>query len=258
VYDPVATIAGRSAYDDPAALIRAADAVIIASPDDTHERYAQVCLDAGRRVLCEKPLAVTAAGALRLARADTAGLIQVGFMRRYDPGYCLLKQRLDAGEVGAPLLMHCVHRNASAPPGFTSESLLISSATHEIDAARWLLGEEVAEVTVCTPRAGGLLDPQLVVLRMASGVLIDVEVFVNARYGYEVRCELVGESGVVELAREPVTADWRDRFAAAYRAELRAWIAGEPGPSAWDGYAATAVAEVAVASLRTGRTVRVT
>ncbi len=259
VCDPVATIAGRSAYDDPAALIEAVDAVIIASPDDTHERYAHACLDAGRRVLCEKPLASSAAAARRLARADTAGLIQVGFMRRYDPGYLALKRRFDAGEVGAPLLVHCVHRNATAPPSFGSESLLTSSATHEIDAVRWLLGEEVAEVTVRTPRTSGLLDPQLVLLRMASGVLVDVEVFVNARYGYDVRCELIGEAGVLELPREAATADWRDRFAAAYSAELRAWIAGKPGgPTAWDGYAATAVAEAAVASLRTGQTVRVT
>ena len=259
VSDPVATIAGCPAYDDPLALIDAVDAVIIAAPDSTHGRYAQACLDAGRRVLCEKPLASTAAAALRLARADTTGLIQVGFMRRYDPGYLALKRRFDAGEAGAPLLVHCVHRNATAPPAFGSESLLTSSATHEIDVVRWLLGEEVAEVTVRTPRTSGLLDPQLVLLRTAGGVLVDVEVFVNARYGYDVRCELVGEAGVLELPRERATADWRDRFAAAYRAELRAWIAGDlDGPTAWDGYAATAVAEAAVVSLRTGRTVRVT
>ncbi len=257
VSDPVATIDGCRPYDDPADLVAAVDAVVVASPDDTHERYVRMCLDAGRRVLCEKPLAVTASAALTLARADTARLIQVGFMRRYDPGYLALREEI--GGIGAPLLVHCVHRNAAAPPSFGSAALLTSSAAHEFDIVRWLLGEEIVEVAVRTPRTAGLLDPQLVLLRTAGGVLVDVEVFVNARYGYDIRCEVVGESGAVELRREPVARDWRDRFAAAYRAELRAWIDGEPGgPDAWDGYAATAVAEACVEALTSGETRPVT
>src|SRR5205823_2965972 len=96
--------------------------------------------------------------------------------------------------------------------------------------------------------------PQLVVLRTESGVLAEVEVFVNARYGYEVGCEVVGESGTVSLPPpiavttrsagllgSAVPADWRPRFADAYREELTAWVrdvaAGTAtGPSAWDGY----------------------
>lgn len=250
VYDP--RVSGPHAVSSAAALIDAADAVIVASPDDTHAEYVLACLAAGKRVLCEKPLATSAADALRLARADPAGLVQVGFMRRYDPGYVELKRCVDAGGLGTPLLVHCVHRNASAPPAFDSEAQLLSSATHEIDAVRWLLDDEFAEVTVHTRPGHG---PQFLVLRTRGGVLVDVEVFVHARYGYDVRCEVVGESATAAL-RQPAGAtvwrDWRDRFAEAYRAELRHWIDGGPGPTAWDGYVATAVAEACVTALHSG------
>ena len=114
-------------------------------------------------------------------------------------------------------------------------------------------------------------DPQFIVLEMADGVLVDVEVFVNAHYGYDVRAELVGETGSVALAaphavqRRAAGAegfrhapDWRERFALAYRAQLQAWIgavgSGAPaGASAWDGYTATAVAEAGLESLSSGR-----
>src|SRR5215207_243085 len=264
-----AGVDGCRAYADPVELIADVDAVVVASPDDTHEAYTLACLQAGRPVLCEKPLATTAEAALRLVRAEEATgrpLVQVGFMRRFDPGYRELKRLLDADELGGVLLVHCVHRNGSAPATFGAEQLLTSSATHEIDAARWLLGEEVTEVTVHQPRSSGeapagVGDPLFVVLRTASGALVDVEVFVNARYGYDVRCEVVGERGTASLVppapvavrrdgaeRLAIPADWRSRFAAAYRHELQTWVdgvlAGEVrGPTAWDGYVATAVAE---------------
>jgi myo-inositol 2-dehydrogenase/D-chiro-inositol 1-dehydrogenase len=111
----------------------------------------------------------------------------------------------------------------------------------------------------------------LLVFESASGVLIDVEVFVNARYGYDVRCELVGEEGTVSLDAGAPTVlrhgaqlgsalpgDWRPRFAEAYRRELQDWVDGlrldktPRGASAWDGYAATAVAQAGVAALETG------
>jgi myo-inositol 2-dehydrogenase/D-chiro-inositol 1-dehydrogenase len=154
--------------------------------------------------------------------------------------------------------------------------LITSSATHEFDLTRWLLGQEVVAATVLTPRPSGLVpdgvrDPQLIVLETEAGVLVDVEVFVNARYGYDIRCELVGESGTLTLSppasveirgegadgRE-VDDDFRARFVDAYRVQLQAWVdglAGErtDGPSAWDGYAAAAVADACIASLRSGQ-----
>jgi myo-inositol 2-dehydrogenase/D-chiro-inositol 1-dehydrogenase len=156
------------------------------------------------------------------------------------------------------VLAHCVHRNASVPPTYTSEMLVTSSLVHEIDVTRWLLGEEITAATVHASRtANGLRDPQLAVFETTSGVLVDVEVFVNARRGYEIGCELVGEPGRLLLGDATPTAGFRERFGAAYRAELQAWVdavRGGPafGPDAWDGYAANVVADACLESLATG------
>jgi myo-inositol 2-dehydrogenase/D-chiro-inositol 1-dehydrogenase len=265
---------------DPLDLIRhdTVDAVLVASSDPTHEEFVLASIAAGKPVLCEKPLAPTVAGCQRILDAEEAfgaRLVSVGFMRRYDPGYLDLKDTVDSGRIGAPLMLHCVHRNPAAPAGLPSSMLITGSAVHEIDLARWLLGDEIAAVTVHTPRssraAGSTRDPQILVLESAQGVIVDIEVFVNARYGYDVRCELVGEDGTVSLDAPAATVvrrdaatgrglpgDWRPRFAEAYRRELQDWVDGlrteksARGASAWDGYAATAVAQAGVAALETG------
>ena len=275
----VASFAGAGAHADPQALIRdrAVDAVLIASPDETHAALVAACLRIGKPVLCEKPLAPTAAECLEIVRAESAlgrRLIQVGFMRRFDPGYLEMKRSLDAGELGAPLLMHCAHRNRIAPPFIDSQSLISNAAVHEIDIARWLLGREITRATVLASRSSSrakIRDPQLVLLETEDAVLVDVEVFVNAQYGYDVRGELVCETGTVAL-RAPSAVrrrsaggegfrhaeDWRGRFRAAYRAQLQAWIGSvrggaAAGASAWDGYAASAVADACLESQRTGQ-----
>ncbi len=245
------------------------DAVLVASVDATHETFVLACIEAGKPVLCEKPLATSADACLRVIEAEVAcgrRLVDLGFMRRFDPAYGELKAKLDGGDVGSALVLHCAHRNAVAPPTYTSEMLITSSVVHEIDVARWLLGEEIAGATVFTPRRtsharDGLRDPQFVLLETAGGVLVDVEVFMNARYGYDIRCELVGESGTLRLA-DDVAPDFRARFATAYERELAAWVrslGGGPafGASAWDGYAASAVADACLASLAGGRRTRV-
>jgi myo-inositol 2-dehydrogenase / D-chiro-inositol 1-dehydrogenase len=267
-------IPGAVVHADPLALINAADldAVLVASSDATHEEFVLACLAADKPVLCEKPLAPTVEGCRRIIKAELAlghRLVTVGFMRRYDEWYMGMRRALEAGEVGDPLLLHCVHRNPSAPHDLPSETLVTGSAVHEIDVARWLLGDEIAWVSGYRPRRssrvpGETQDPQFLVLETRGGVLVDVEVFVNARYGYDVRCELVGEEGTVSIGSptglvtrrdrhesRTVATDWRDRFAGAYRAELQDWVdhvaAGTAsGASSWDGYAATAVAEACV------------
>jgi myo-inositol 2-dehydrogenase / D-chiro-inositol 1-dehydrogenase len=267
-------------YDDAHDLIAdpGVDAVLIASSDATHEEFVLACLRAEKPVLCEKPLAPTAEAALAVVEAEAARgrrFVQIAFMRRYDPGYVAVKQRLDDGLVGAPLLVHCAHRNAGPTAGWTSDMLITSSGTHEIDVTRWLTGEEIVAATVLTGRPSalapdGLRDPQVLVLETESGVLVDVELFVNARYGYDIRCEVVAESGTLTLTPpvlaemrsegrdgSEVPADFRGRFADAYRAQLQAWVAALDrgaldGPTAWDGYAAAAVADAAVESLAGG------
>ena len=262
---------GVRVHMDPVALIRSeeVDAVLIASSDATHADLVLACIEAGKPVLCEKPLATTAAASLAVTEAEAVlgrRLVQVGFMRRFDPRYAAVKRELDDGVVGRPLLVHCAHRNATVPPTYTSDMLITSSGTHEFDVVRWLTGEEIVTATVLTPRAtsravNGMHDPQLLILRTEGGVVADVEVFVNAAYGYDIRCELVGETGTLTL--EPAVAPgFLERFADAYRHELIDWVdavadGGPRGPTAWDGYAASAVADACLESLASGRPVDV-
>jgi myo-inositol 2-dehydrogenase/D-chiro-inositol 1-dehydrogenase len=290
VHDSAATVAAEvgvsTIHADALELIAdpAVDAVVIASPAATHEPFALACIEAGKPVLCEKPLATSAEAAKRIVDAEIAverRYLTVGFMRRYDAGYADLKTRLDAGAIGAPLLVHCAHRNPSVHEFFDSRMIITDTAVHEVDVTRWLLGEEIVRATVLTPAPSGrarqgLRDPQLILFETEHGRIVDVEAFVSAGYAYDIRCEVVGENGTLELLPPATVAERRDftgslslprgfqqRFGAAYVNELQAWVASirlgeEPsGPSAWDGYAATAVCEAAVASLESGRPVDV-
>ena len=272
------------AFTDPLDLIRDSrlDAVLVASPDESHGALVLACLEAGKPVLCEKPLATSVEGCLKILAKERAlgrRLVSVGYMRRFDPGYVEMKRRLQTGDMGAALIMHCIHRNVTASPSATAPMLITNSAVHEIDIARFVLDAEIERITLVTPRKtalSGIQDPQIMLLAMDNGVVVDAEIFINAQYGYDVRAELVCEQGTITLTPpHDVTTtraasqafafpgDWRPRFAAAYRAELQAWTQGirggvTTGASAWDGYVATAVAAAGVESLASGRPAKVT
>ncbi|MFE9689164.1 Gfo/Idh/MocA family protein [Micromonospora sp. NPDC005806] len=261
------------------------DAVLIASPGFAHEEQVLACLAHGKYTLCEKPLTTDSASALRLVEAerDKAGrpLVQVGFMRRFDPEYVELKRLLDAGPLGRLLLVHNIHRNKTSPAWFRDSAAIVNdSLVHEVDACRWLFGAEVETITLLTPTASGrapegLRDPQVALFHMVGGGLATTEVFINSQVGYEVRCEAVAELGsaTVGLGQQmlvrrdnayggPIPDDYRQRFAGAYDIEVQAWVRAchrgvVEGPTTWDGYAATAVCEAGVASLATGAPVRV-
>ena len=278
-FDGVRSIAGAVALVADAAV----DAVLIASPGLVHEEQVLACIEHGKHVLCEKPLTMDAESSLRVVEAEArAGrpLIQVGFMRRFDPEYAQLKQLLDSGSLGRTLLLHNVHRNKSVPESFRSEMIVRDSLVHEVDVCRWLFGEEITEITVLAPAptglvADGVLDPQLAIFRMAGGGLATTEVFVNSRVGYEVRCEAVAEQGNATIGLGEsvfvrsegryggtIPDDFRLRFSRAYDLEVQAWVdassRGEVvGPTSWDGYAASAVCEAGLEALTTGRPVTV-
>jgi myo-inositol 2-dehydrogenase/D-chiro-inositol 1-dehydrogenase len=283
--EAVAGIEGVSVHTEAEAALDApgVDAVLIASPGPAHEEALIAAFARGLPVLCEKPMVPDSTGALRVLEAEARlgrRLTQIGFMRRYDAEYRRLKALLDDGRLGRPLMLHCTHRNVSSPPGFTSAMLIDSSVSHEIDAARWLLGQELTAVTVLRPRSSsgapeGLLDPQFVVFETDGGALVDVEVFVNCGFGYQVRCEAVCEAGSARIGDEhgmlvttrgtagtDVPQDYLVRFVDAYDREVQAWIDATrqgtvTGPSAWDGYAASVVAEAGVRALEDGTRVTV-
>ena len=258
------------------------DAVVVCSWGETHEQYVLAAIAAGKPVFCEKPLATTQDACRRILAAETAAgrrLVQVGYMRRYDAGYRALRAVVQGGSIGLPLLMHCTHRNAGVPAHYVAEMMVSDTAVHEIDMVRWMFGEEIVAAQVLTPRrnrnGGELRDPLVLLLQMESGILVDVEISVNIRYGYDIRGEVVGEEGTAELVEpspvrvrragtvaQPVPADWRERFVRAYDVELQEWVDavagdGELGPSSWDGYAATAVSDAGLTALRTGERVPV-
>jgi myo-inositol 2-dehydrogenase/D-chiro-inositol 1-dehydrogenase len=266
---------------DPGGLIAdpRVDAVVIASHDATHAEFITAAVQAGKPVLCEKPLAPTldAVLALRATVGADAALVSLGFMRRFDPGYAQLKAAIETGAVGRPLLLHCVSRGVSSAPGTTTESSVTNSLVHELDVVPWLLSSPVVQVSWQAPSVtsdsdSSFRDPQLVLLRTADGVLTSCETFQNAGYGYDIRCEVVGETGAVSLT-EPTrviadgsgrrsveyAADWRPRFAEAYRLELQAWVdeirvdrAGQARSAVlarlMDGVRAAAVAQAVVES----------
>jgi myo-inositol 2-dehydrogenase/D-chiro-inositol 1-dehydrogenase len=260
------------------------DALIVCSWGPTHEEYVLASLWAGKPVFCEKPLATTEEACSRIIDAEVeAGrrLVQVGFMRRYDAAYRAMKDVVDSGHIGTPLLVHSRHRNPSVPEHYTREMAITDTAVHDFDTVRWLLGEELVSATVLTPRrsrhGGELQDPLLMLFETESGALVDVETSVNIRYGYDIRGEIVGEDGTVALADTApvlvrrngtvsgrVPEDWRERFIRAYDVELQEWVdavaagRGATGPSSWDGYAAAVVSDAAVEALRSGTKVPVT
>jgi myo-inositol 2-dehydrogenase / D-chiro-inositol 1-dehydrogenase len=259
------------------------DAVVVCSWGETHETYVLAALRAGKHVFCEKPLATTQEACARIVAAEAElghRLVQVGYMRRYDAAYRALRETVHGGSLGLPLLMHCTHRNPSVPAYYKKESAIVDTAVHEIDMVRWMFDEEIAATSVLVPRrsrhGGDLQDPLVLLLEMQSGTLVDVEISVNIRYGYDIRGEVVcedgtaalGESSPVVVRREGtasnrVPADWRQRFIRAYDVELQEWVDavtgnGQLGPSAWDGYAASVVCDAGLNALHTGERTPVT
>ena len=260
-------------------LIASADveAVIVASWGPTHARYVLAAIAAGKPCFCEKPLAETVEDCEAVLEAETKHgrrLVQLGFMRRFDAQYQAMKETIRSGQIGAPLIFQSGHRNPSVPGYYTANNALTDTAVHDIDIARYLLDDEPVAISVKAPRknsrGNSLADPLLTLIEMRSGALVAIETSVNIAYAYDIRGEVIGETGVVTLAERNnvlvktngafcgrVPADWRERFVDAFDAEFRAWIAaagagGAAGPSAWDGYVATVTSGIGVKAIASG------
>ncbi|MCB2126053.1 MAG: Gfo/Idh/MocA family oxidoreductase [Rhodobacteraceae bacterium] len=247
------------------------DAVLVTSWGTTHEQYVLAAIAAGKPCFCEKPLATTAEGARRIVDAEVARgkrLVQVGFMRRYDAGYVALKDAVRT-HTGAPIMVHAAHRNPAVPEQYITPMAIHDTLIHEIDVFRWLLDDDYVSARVIFPRKaarshGKLRDPQIVVLETARGVVIDVEIFVNCHYGYDIQCEVVGEDGIARLPepmaiqmrldaklQNAILTDWKDRFVASYDVELQdflkaAKLGTASGPTSWDGYMAAVTSDACV------------
>ena len=142
----VAGMCGQAlVFEDPERLINNShvDAVVIASPDDTHAGLTLACLQVGKPVLSEKPMATTVEDAVRVMEAEVAlgqRLVSVGYMRRFDPQHMAVKTAVADGTLGRPLLFKGVHRNAAVPYGTTGETILINSAGHDFELDALAIG----------------------------------------------------------------------------------------------------------------------
>lgn len=270
---------------------REVEAVVIATPDKFHAAAVQLAAQAGKDVLCEKPLALSMADAYAAVRAAERARVrlQLGFMRRYDAAYAAAKKRIDAGEIGTPVVFKSIGRDKDEPPLAAYQSringmLFYNSTIHDFDLARWLMGDEVSEVhafstVAIRPEVAqyGDIVAGTVNLRYEHGAIGNVESYVQAVYAYDVRTEVVGSKGSIfvgSIVQTPATflnaaganrmlADhFLTRFPDAYLAEVRDFvhnilhdkpvrITGE------DGVRALATAVAAEGSQKTGKPVRV-
>jgi len=229
------------------------DCVVIAAPDKFHASSIRSAAAAGKHILCEKPLATNLTDAHEaLDAVARAGVhLQLGFMRRYDPGYRAANERIEAGEIGEPVLFKSIGRDRDAPPLSAYQSklngmLLYNNTIHDFDLARWLMHDDVTEVqTYATvairPEVGqyGDVVASVVNLKYQRGAIGNIESFVQATYGYDIRTEIVGSNGSIlvgSLQQTPVTLLNRNggtqvlqdhflaRFASAYVLEVQDFI----------------------------------
>ncbi len=269
-------------FDDPEL-----DAVVIATACVEHVEHIVQAARHGLHILTEKPIGFTLDAVDRaLSAVEEAGVyFQVGFMRRFDPAYAAARKKIDEGAIGRPVLFKSVSRDPFWPekqdgPGYNSTFLDLG--VHDFDLGRWLMGSEVTQVyalgrALVYPRLAefGDVDNAVVTLSFENGGLASLDFSRNARYGYDIRTEVLGDEGalwigelkqtpLLVLSRKGVVHDvfpwYQDRFADAFEAELSSFVssvlAGEiPTPGGLDGRRATQIGLAAVESWRSGQPV---
>ena len=267
---------------------RDVDALVIATPTDTHLELIRAAVRAGKAVFCEKPVDLDLQRARECARelADARPAVMIGFNRRFDPSFRALRERLARGEIGRLELAVITSRDPAPPPPDyikVSGGLFRDMTIHDFDMARHLAGD-IAEVHAL---GAGLVDPQIaelgdidtctVSLRAKSGALVQISNSRRCAYGYDQRIEVFGALGMLQAgnrhatsveawsaertgARDRVLDFFIERYREAYRAELDAFLTAvedgiAPRPDFSDGLEALQLATAASESLRTGRVV---
>jgi myo-inositol 2-dehydrogenase/D-chiro-inositol 1-dehydrogenase len=264
------------------------DAVLVTSRTPDHPRHAAAALDAGKHVLVEKPAATTTEGwqTIRRAHARRPDLVlQVGYMRHFDPAFAELRTRIEQGDLGLPTTLQLSSREHYPPGADEGDSakggLLVDIGVHDFDAACWLLGEAPSRcyATGASRRypelaAMGDVDTALVTLEFPSGAVAYVHVSRAGALGLQVACDVHAVEGSLHLrplplgggvtaidraaAEAAVPSDYRERFADAFSAQLAAFVAAAGGgsralPGLDDDMRAVGIAGAAARSLRSGR-----
>ncbi|HSM72594.1 MAG TPA: inositol 2-dehydrogenase [Anaerolineales bacterium] len=265
------------------------DAVVIATPTNTHPEVIIAAAQVGKHIFSEKPLALTVeACETAIAAVEAAGVkFQIGFMRRYDPGYVMAKKQIEAGVIGKPVMFKSLGRDPKRTSlefarREASGGLIADMGVHDFDLARWLMGSEVERVST---EGGCLVYPELeqvgdidnavINLKFENGAVGNIDVSRNAVYGYDIRTEILGSEGslmIGKLRESPLLVMTRagirydtvpyfiQPFDEAYAAEIRDFVRCivkdlEPSVTGKDGWAATTISIAATLSLDEGRPV---
>ncbi len=229
------------------------DAVCIASSTSAHAENVVQCAEAGLQIFCEKPLALTLVECDRaIAAVEEAGVkLMVGHVREFDAGHVEAKRKIEAGAIGKPVAFRAISGDVDPPPPSfanpaVSGGLIVDAMYHDLYVARWLLADEAVRAYA---EGGALVDPAIgavgdvdnavVSLRYAKGAMGTFFVSRTCRYGYDLRVEVIGDQGAVQvgyfrqtpvrlLDRSGVHHDmartFPERFDEAFVAELQAFI----------------------------------
>jgi myo-inositol 2-dehydrogenase/D-chiro-inositol 1-dehydrogenase len=208
---------GVAVYPDLASLLskERLDAVVIASSTSAHADNVVTCAEAGLDVFCEKPLALTLADCDRaIEAAERAGVkLMIGHVRRFDAGHVAAKRMIDAGAIGSPLIIRTISGDVDPPPASfadpdVSGGLILDAMYHDLYLAPWLMGDQVSRVYAEGEalvdegvRSVGDVDNAVVTLRFVSGRMGTLYVSRTTRYGHDLRVEVIGEEGAVQIGR---------------------------------------------------------
>lgn len=246
---PVAAASVESVFEEPGNF----DGVVIATPTQTHEELIIKAAEAGLALFCEKPVAVDLEGTLRSIKSvhDAGVASQIGFQRRFDPGYLEARRRVQSGEIGDLHRVHMLTCDQNPPPeNFVAASggIWRDCVIHDVDVLRWITGQEVEEVFAYGAVRGDEyftkhddIDEGVAVLRLKDKTLVTAHTSRNNGQGYDVRMELAGSRGQVTVGLEPkmplVSAEpgvtfpdaepWNDfiaRFKECYEVELAEFV----------------------------------
>ena len=233
------------------------DAVVITTPTPTHAPLAVMAASRQKHVFLEKPMALNLSECDQIIAACRSNgvLLQLGFMRRFDPEFAAAAQRIQAGEIGRPMMIKSLTHGPGLPPPWardlrTSNGNLAEVNSHDWDTVRWLMGSNYERVytevanfkgpanQVDTPN---FYDNSLVNIRFESGGLGSISGICPCGYGYDARVEIVGEQGIMQIGElqgqavvvctnrdqgliTPIYRTWPERFAWGYIHEMEHFV----------------------------------
>jgi len=272
------------------------DAVVIATPTFAHRDLAVEALGAGLHVLCEKPMALSARECDdMIAAADEAGrVLQIGYVRRFQPEFVEAHARIEAGEIGDVMLVKSLTRGPGLPPPWAhdlalSNGMLAEVNSHCFDSVRWMAGADIVRVYAeVANRKGARLgvtaerfyDNAIVSLRFANDAIGSIDGVCPAGYGYDARMEVIGTEGLIMIGDvngmplitavdrdrggvRPTHKTWPERFSWGYVREIGAFVeaartGAEPAVGGLDGKRAVEAVVAANRSWQEGRPVELT